>query len=76
MIKKQDKSFKRNLDKDDLIEERVSPGLHKKVQKMANKENHGKFKKLTHKLEHRLEEKLKPGVHKAEKKLEKKMKKK
>lgn len=69
--KKGDKSKKSNLDADDKLEEKIRPGLHKKVQKLENKKNSGKFKKLTHKEEHKLEERVSPGVHKRMKKIDK-----
>jgi hypothetical protein len=71
MKRKIDKSKRKNLDADDKIEEGIKPGIHKKVQKLENKKNKGKFKQLTHKEEHKLEEKVSPGIHKKLHKIEK-----
>lgn len=58
---------RKKLNKEDRLEEKVSPGIHKRIKKIAKK----KHKKLTHKVEHSLEEKLSPGIHKKVSKLEK-----
>lgn len=58
---------RKKLNKEDRLEEKVSPGIHKRIKKIAKK----KHKKLTHKVEHALEEKIAPGIHKKVDKLKK-----
>lgn len=58
---------RKKLNKEDRLEEKVSPGIHKRIKKIAKK----KHKNLTHKVEHALEEKIAPGIHKKVDKLKK-----
>jgi Family of unknown function (DUF6496) len=58
--------------REERIEEKLKPGLHKKVRKEFKKEHPGR--KMTHAQEQKLEEKIAPGIHKRVERVSKKKK--